>query len=290
MSEETVEAPEAGSLTAELPSEGAADVAVEAAPEVNLDDIPQWLHDYKDLGPEILQEPSLKLVDSNEKLLKGYVNAQKAIGANKVVIPGKHAEFDGPEWQEVFHKLGLPSDLDGYEVQGKDENDEFLKAYKEFSMNNKVLPQQAQAMYDWFHERGMAQLGEQEKAQADELVAQQESLKTEWGDKYERNVQLAQIAVRSVDNPDFIEYLDSSGLATNPQLIKAFAKLGESMYEEAQIVDGGTKSPLQNTKEAAEAQLREIYEDQKHPIYNKSHPGHARARQEVRQLHLRKNM
>jgi hypothetical protein len=62
------------------------------------------------------------------------------------------------------------------------------------------------------------------------------------------------------------------------------------MHEEAQIIDGDSKSPLQSSKDNAAQRLAEIYEDPKSPIYNKSHPAHERVRAEVRQLHLRKNM
>jgi hypothetical protein len=62
------------------------------------------------------------------------------------------------------------------------------------------------------------------------------------------------------------------------------------MHEEAQIIDGDSKSPLQSSKDSATQRLSEIYEDPNNPIYHKSHPAHERVRQEVRQLHLRKNM
>jgi hypothetical protein len=162
--------------------------------------------------------------------------------------------------------------------------------YKELAMKERILPQQAQAIYNWYRERGQQAMDSQEQAHMDEIHREQQALKDEWGDKYDRNLQLAQIAVRSIDDPNFMEYLEDSGLATNPKLIKAFAKLGESMHEEAQIVDGDSKSPLQSSKDSASQRLAEIYEDPSNPIYHKSHPAHERVRQEVRQLHLRKNM
>jgi len=292
MSEEAVEAPaeNAGSLTSDMPTQEAqVDTLVETTPEINLTEIPEWLHEYKDLGPEILKEPSLKLVDSNEKLLKGYVNAQKAIGANKIVIPGKHATDD--EWKEVFSKLGLPENLDSYELNIKEETpDDFLQSYKEIALKNNILPKQAQALYDWYFARGQEDINAYEQNQKDTLAQEHEKLKEEWGKSYDRNIQLAQIAVRSIDDSGFMEYLDQSGLALNTQLIRAFAKLGQSMHEEAQIIDGDSKSPLQSSRDSATQRLAEIYEDPNNPIYHKSHPAHERVRQEVRQLHIRKNM
>jgi hypothetical protein len=295
MSEEAVEAPveNAGSLTADMPTQEAqVDTIVETKPDVNLNDLPQWLHEYKDLGPEVLAEPSLKLVDSNEKLLKGYVNAQKAIGANKVVIPNKHAEWNGPEWSDVFYKLGLPDNLDSYEVKGSGdaEEDEFIKMYKEVALKERVLPQQAQAIYNWYKDKGEEVARMQQEDIQNQVAQEQQALRDKWGDKYDRNLQLAQIAVRSIDDAGFLEYLEESGLATNAKLIEAFSKLGQSMHEEAQIIDGDSKSPLQSSKDSATQRLSEIYEDPNNPIYHKSHPAHERARQEVRQLHLRKNM
>jgi hypothetical protein len=269
-------------------TEAIQEVQAEVSPQVDLGEIPQWLHEYKELGPEILTEPSLKLVDSNEKLLKGYVNAQKAIGANKIVVPGKHATED--EWREVYSKLGLPENLDSYELSIKEETpDDFMQAYKEIALKNNILPQQAQALYDWYFERGRADIDAHEQNQKDMLSQEHEKLKEEWGNSYDRNIQLAQIAVRSIDDTGFMEYLDESGLAMNTQLIRAFAKLGESMYQEADIIDGD-KTPLQGTRESAAKRLEEIYEDRNGPLYDSSHPAHKRVRAEVRQLHLQKNM
>ena len=68
---------------------------------------------WKDALPEdVKQDPSMQAIQTVDNLAKSYVNAQKMIGADKIIVPNKYAEEN--EWKDVFTKLGLPESPDKY--------------------------------------------------------------------------------------------------------------------------------------------------------------------------------
>ena len=86
---------------------------------------------WKEALPEdVREDPSMEAIQTVDNLAKSYVNAQKMIGADKIIVPNKYAEAN--EWQDVFTKLGLPESVDKYEISAKEEVDqEFFDKFKQ---------------------------------------------------------------------------------------------------------------------------------------------------------------
>ena len=68
---------------------------------------------FKDLIPESFkEEKSLENFNNMEDFVKSYLHAQKLVGADKIPVPNKHATDE--DWNEVFKKLGAPSNPEDY--------------------------------------------------------------------------------------------------------------------------------------------------------------------------------
>ncbi len=91
---------------------------------------------WKEALPEdVREDPSMEAIQTVDNLAKSYVNAQKMIGADKIIVPNKYAEAN--EWKDVFTKLGLPESVDKYEISTKEEVDqEFL-----INLSKLLIPQ-----------------------------------------------------------------------------------------------------------------------------------------------------
>jgi hypothetical protein len=90
-------------------------------------------------------------------VLKSYTNLEKAVGADKVVLP--NPDSDLLEW-EGWEKLGTPSDPtdyamaspDGFEAYDSDLSDDMRSVFH----SAKLTPVQAQMIHDKFVERMMS--------------------------------------------------------------------------------------------------------------------------------------
>ena len=238
---------------------------------------------WKDALPEdVKQDPSMQAIQTVDNLAKSYVNAQKMIGADKIIVPNKYAEAN--EWQDVFTKLGLPESPDKYEiaVNGKEVDKEFFDNFKQAAHGAGVLPTQAQKLFDWDNEASEKNVQDQtNQKQATEQQAV-DSLKSEWGSAYDSKLKAAQAGVAHYGNEELIDYLEETGLGNNPNLIKTFAKIGETLSEDA-FKDGG-QTNFGMTPQDAQTQINSVMADKKHPYHDKYHPNHTNAVAEVSKL------
>lgn len=246
---------------------------------------------WKDGLPEdIKAEGCLETVRDFEGLVKSFVHAQKAVGRDKIPLPGPHATED--DWKAVYNKLGLPESVEEYELntpEGVEIDDDFIKGFKEQAHKNGVLPKQAEGLMNWYleHTKGLMEGQQQETAQqkADNL----KKLQTEWGEAYSNKMKRAQIALREIagENKDemnaLFEALDKTGMSTNPAMIKAFDKVADLLSEDTFKGEAektfGVKSPAE-----AQREIDQIMANPEHPYFNEVHPNHQKAVEDVGKL------
>ena len=80
---------------------------------------------FKDLIPEdFREEKALDNFNNMEDFVKSYLHAQKLVGADKIPVPNKHATEE--DWNEVFKRLGAPSDPneDKYDLKDQEKDSE----------------------------------------------------------------------------------------------------------------------------------------------------------------------
>lgn len=244
---------------------------------------PEWAKGFE-VEPEILQDPSLKAIKDLPSLVKSYVHAQKKMGMDKVVIPNKNSTQE--EWLQFYGKLGLPSTLEEYGIKTPEKNvfgEELVNKFKEVAFQHKLLPDQANAVFEFLNTYTSEQAAALEEANQNSVQEAIQSLQQEWGESFPQNVRKAKLAVLEFGGQDFQKYLDESGLGNDPQLVKAFAKIGESFFKEDKFGAEG-KPAYAMSPDEAQKKIGEIQGDFNGPYYNTMHPDHNRTVQEVNKL------
>jgi hypothetical protein len=145
--------PEASSFLA-APTPAAPPQAAAPAAPTNPYPVGDWRHGLPD---ELRNDDSIKVLNDVHTLAKSYVHARKAIGANKVALPSKHATED--DIQKFYDELGRPA-LDKYEVQppkdAKFVDKDTLDKLKPLAHKVGIMPQQLNAILD-FYEKDMSE-------------------------------------------------------------------------------------------------------------------------------------
>ena len=216
-------------------------------------------------------------------VLQSYVNLEKAVGADKVVLPG--SDTDLTEW-EGWSKLGTPEEASEYNLaapEGFEQYDQGLSDwFREAAHAAKMPASMAQRLHDSFVERMGA--GYQEDAQAKAL--QQETweaeLKQEYGTAFDERVSAARLAVREFGGEPLMEALQSSGLGSHPEVVRAFAKVGMALGKGPQFKDAEQSGQFGTTPEMAKEQIAAIRNNP--GLYDQSHPEHKVLNQKLTQL------
>lgn len=244
--------------------------------------IPEWA---KGLDASIVNEPSIRLHKDIGSLAKSYINAQKMVGANKVILPTKEST---PEvWQDFYRKAGLPETIEKYEVSKKQDSkldDVLFTTLKDRAYKAGVLPHQFDELgngleeYVTNHEKvTMAKMQEIKQKNL-------ESLKTEFGDAYNAKMQLANQALDLFADESVKQALVKSGLSHDPAVIKMFAKLGTKLGEH-KMIEG---TPADSSSPAdLQGEVDSYMKDMNSPYYNKAHPAHFETVKKVQALFKR---
>ena len=250
-------------------------------PEVNTD----W---KANLSDEIRADKSLENINDIESLAKSYVHAQKLVGSDKIPVPNKFAT--DKDWDAVYEKLGRPKTAEEYKFNLPEDQKVDEAALKNFSTQAHklgLLPGQADGMVKFYNEM----IGN-ELAQADSIATSQREkaiteLKTEWGQAYDQKLQQANNVVANVFPKGFMDtnLEDGTKLGDHPAVIKAFATLAGKMGEDNIIQASGPTmlTPKQIDKEIASLQAPGS------AYWDKNHPGHAAAVEEVKTLFEQKH-
>jgi len=245
--------------------------------------------DFKSLIPEeYKEEKALSNFNNMEDLLKSYLHAQKMVGANKIAVPNKMATED--DWKEVFKKLGAPEKPDDYKYSFKEDeiNPEQLKSFNETAHKLGLLPKQAESLIKFYQE--MNSVGEQSKlqtAQAKQLEAES-LLKKEFGAEYGKRLDQAKRLASETFGKDLLNNTilqDGSRLGDNVEIIRAFTMLADKLSED-EIIKGDDVGYM--TAGQIEKEISQLTEEGS-AYWNKNHPNHRKAVEEVYKLRQQLN-
>jgi len=256
-----------------------------AEQDVVQSEVPEWLSSIEDLPDDIRMDPSLKPISSVQSLLKSYINAQKLVGADKLVIPGKDADEDA--WRGVFQKLGAPETPEGYGIEApeglQDENDyfsNFLKTAQEAG----ILPQQAKKMAEFQAQFNVDMAKEMEARELREIEEEIEAFKAEEGEKFNETAFNAKLTIQQFDEDgSFTELVESDPkFGNNAKLIRFLAKIAGHLTEDT--FRANATSNIGTTAEEADQKIKSIMSDLSGPYYNADHLEHKQAVKEVNRL------
>ena len=257
----------------------------EATPQTVLTETEQPKEvNFRDLIPESFrEEKALDNFNNMEDFVKSYLHAQKLVGADKIPVPNKHATEE--DWNEVFKRLGAPSDPNDYKYDFKDQEmdqgqvQEFNKTAHKLGL----LPKQAEGLIKFYNEMNGNIAANQEEAAAQAQLNVETELRKEFGPQFNKRLdQAKRLAVNSLGQ-DFLEntYLkDGSRLGDNLQVIKAFSDLADKLSEDP-IIQGDGSSYM--TAKDIEKEITELTQEGS-AYWDKTHINHQKSVDEVLKL------
>jgi len=240
---------------------------------------PEWLKGIADVDVDLINDPSLKAITNPAELVKSFVNAQKLIGKDRVVIPtDKSSET---ELAQFWQKMGRPDKAEDYKIdlgETKSFDEQFVGKFTELAHKHNILPAQAQAM--------MKELNEYESSQDTNFQADLEtkveeakaSLVNEWGDAYKNNIGKAIEVIKEFGDADVFEHFKQAGYGSDPKFLKFLLKvsgekLGEDSITPGDSVEGGL------TLDEVNRRINEAYSDKAYT--DSGHPDHKRKVAEI---------
>jgi len=250
---------------------------------------PETSTDWKvNLSDDVKADKSLENIKDINALAKSYIHAQKMVGSDKIPVPNKYATED--DWNAVYEKLGRPKTADGYKFdlpQDKQVDEVSLKEFSSQAHKLGLLPSQAQGMVKFYNEITAKSL---QDADSKALTARETStkeLKQEWGQAFDQKVSQAATLAKSVGATELLDanLADGTKLGDHPVMIKAFAELANKMGEDSIVQASG---PTYLTPNQIEKQIGELTQTDS-AYWDKNHPNHQAAVQEVLALREKKN-
>jgi len=247
------------------------------------------LNDFiRSLPTDLQSEACLKNMDSPTTLAKGYVHAQKLIGAKRVAAP-EPTWADG-QWNEFYEAVGrpktpgdyVPPKIEGVEVKTDDPR---WKQTADALHKAGLTQKQAEIVLSRYYEdtvtttKSLATQLDQRKIQAET------ALKTEWGDQYDINVNLAKATVNKFADPEFVAYINEGG-GNDPRLIKVLANIGKAMIEDTSRGGSAGQGMIITDATRAQQELGKLKGDPEFmkAFTQRNHPNHKRAVEQMLNL------
>lgn len=216
---------------------------------------------------------------SPKDLADGYRNLEKLLGGEKLPMP-KGAE-DAEGWGRVYDALGRPKESGAYKVpvlEGSDPNivGQVQAKFHELGLSE----QQGNALAEWWNQTQGASLQGLHQQFAQKSEADLTSLKSEWGNAYEENVEFGRRAAREygLDGAklDSIERALGTG-----EMMKLLSQIGRAQGE-AKFEGGGNNNPFGMTPDAARQRISSLQND---PAWSQKYiSGNADAQGEMARL------
>ena len=246
--------------------------------------------DFQSLIPaEYKEEKSLQNFTKMDDFVKSYLHSQKMVGLDKIPVPNKHATDE--DWKEVYKRLGSPEAADGYKYslpEGHAVPEETLKSFSEEAVKLGLLPNQADGIMKYYNQVINEGMNDQNIRAEEARANAEQQLRQEYGSTYDNKITGAKNLATATLGSEFLNTTilqDGSKLGDNPQIVKAFAQLSEKLSED-DIVKGDTTSYL--TTNEITKQIASLQQPGS-AYWDKKHPAHAVAVEEVAALIRKKN-
>jgi len=233
------------------------------------------------LPDELKSNASLEKFSDVSTLAKSYINAESMIGKDKMVIPGANTTED--EWNDIYDKLGRPSDPNAYELtaelaEGEQIDEQLMSSFKETAHKHGLSPAQAQGLLDYYNSISSQSMVDLEN---NAVLAQEQSqreLREEWGRSYDDNLNKASTVGKQFFGEDVfgMQLADGSKLGDNPALIKGLSKMASIVSEDVFAGDKTAASSNANMQQ----QINDLTAPNS-PYWNKMDPQHEATVQKV---------
>jgi hypothetical protein len=217
-----------------------------------------------------------------EDAVSGYINLEKFLGADKagrgLVLP----KDDNPdEWNQIYDKLGRPKSPEEYNLNVPEgDTGEFAQMAAKTFHELGLTAKQAEALSGWYNEQSQTMMQSQQDAMLQQSESEIESLKQEWGPKFDEKVAAGQRAAREFGvGADILEKIESSVGAR--AMIDFFSQVGQLIGED-KFVNGESSGKFGMSPEAARSRISQLKNDTEWS--SKYLNGNADARAELERL------
>ena len=175
--------------------------------------------------------------DGLNKAMESYGNLEKLLGHEKVPIPKDINDVEG--WNRLSKALGVPDKAEGYGLADANIPKDLAQMgltlnkseFAEVMHAHKVPPGAVKGIWDVYQKKAIESYSNAMKQQQEQLTKTVNSLRGEWGDSYETNVELGQMVINKFSNSQEMNDKITAMLSKDPDGIRFLAKVGEQFAE-----------------------------------------------------------
>lgn len=191
------------------------------------------------LNTDLRNSPLLqKFEDTPEglnKAIESHANLEKLLGHEKVPIPKDVNDVEG--WNRFSKAMGIPDKAEGYGLADAVIPDSMKgmtldkNKFAEIVHAHKLTPAQAKGLWEAYSRENISAYDTAMKAHQENLTKTVNTLKGEWGDAYQTNVELGQMVINKFSPDKETNDYITSVLSQDPKGIKFLAKIGDQFAE-----------------------------------------------------------
>lgn len=219
---------------------------------------------------------------SADDLMKGYEGLVTKLGTNPIVRPKDGASDEEVQQyrESLASELGRPDDVSGYEFtlpEGAPDDfvdDDLMGKMKDIAFKNGVSGEAFNEMASNFLSEQFNTFNEL-SSQQDSMESATETLKSEWGNDFDKNLEQASnfaklsLSEKSIDS-----------LGNNPDFIQAMYELSNKTKDGK--IDTSNPAVVKSSPDELRAQARELM---KHEAYrDNTHPEHKQVNDKIRKF------
>ncbi len=210
-------------------------------------------------------------------LAKQHINAQKAIGRDKISIPGKDASDE--EMRLYYTQTGCPETPDGYAPPTENISDKFdvdlFNGAREEAHRLGVRPDQLAGLARFLDSRQAEAREASDTASTAQVQEWEAAIQKEHGGAFAQNTAMAKAIIHEYGGDEMETLLEDRGLGSHPALFNMLTKIGRALGEDEVVGQGGTyqfvSTPDQAAAEWAQLQLDKEFMA---ALNSNEHPGH----------------
>ena len=194
-------------------------------------------------------------------LAESYRNLEKLRGVPENELARIPKEGDVEAWNAFYSRLGRPENAAGYELQVPEGDDgAFAKMAAEWMHEAGLTPAQAKLLAGKNNEYLAQQIQAAQDQAAIESDRQMSELKTEWGQAFEQNTEIARRAAKQFGLTDEMLSGIEDAIGTK-QLMVLFNNIGQGLGEHKAQGIGAGDSSFKLSPAAAQERIKQLQND-----------------------------
>lgn len=274
--------PEVDNATPEVELDDSQITVDDGSPEVETPEVGSkaW---YEGLDPDLRENPSIKKFKDPASLAKSYVELQKMIGKDKIVVPTEKSTPE--EWAAFYKKVGRPDDLTGYDVPDIEVpeevkmREEHLETFRQKAHELGLTKKQFAELYGLQAEINNRIFSQHVEEAQKMMETTETALRQEWGAAYEKKIDNAQKVINSFFKDKGI-HPAFKVLANDKGFVSAMTEIAERLGED--VIAGTARVTM--TPEEAQREINKLMGDTKGPLFDDLHPEHTAAVEKFTEL------